>query len=397
MRFPSTICRLFAVGFNAHSLRLLRRGGPVVCSVVVRRAFDVIACVWSPLLACVETAATRRWFLCRSACGFRRRSAGCLRSGSTRTRSVFCGVVDPSFAASLYGARSTSSRVSGRRRSPVLRPPRCCAGCRAVRRALPVDALQAVCGRVQRALAVRFPSTICRLFAVGFNAHSLRLLRRGGPVVCSVVVRRAFDVIACVWSPSLACVETIVMLRWLSCRSACGFRRRSTRRPRSGSTCTCQAVPVDDLQAVCGRVQRALPPSSAAWWTCRLQRRCTARVRRHRVCLVAFARLRWDHRDAALVVVPFGVRFPSTICTPSAVEFNVYVLRRGRVACSLAVPRAAIPFNASCVRGEHGSRRSTSRRLEFGLRGPPVRQFALLVRVGRTTVSSPRPSTSATV
>ena len=250
MRFPSTICRLFAVGFNAHSLRLLRRGGLVVCSVVVRRAFDVIACVWSPSLACVETAAMLRWLSCRSACGSRRRSAGCLRSGSTRTRSVFCGVVDSSFAASLYGARSTSSRVSGRRRSPVLRPPRCCAGCRAVRRALPVEDLQAVRGRVQRVRARRFPSTICRLFAVGFNAHSLSLLRRGGPVVCSVVVRRAFDVIACVWSPSLACVETTAMLRWLSCRSACASRRRSAGCLRSRSTCTCRALPVDDLQLV---------------------------------------------------------------------------------------------------------------------------------------------------
>ena len=237
MRFPSTIRRLFAVGFNAHSLRLLRRGGPVVCSVVVRCAFDVIACVWSPSLACVETTVMLRWLSCRSACG-------------------------------------------------------CCAGCRAVRRAVLVDDLHAVRGRVQRVLARRFPSTIRRLFAVGFNAHSLRLLRRGGPVVCSVVVRRAFDVIACVWSPSLACVETTAMLRWLSCRSACGSRRRSARRPRSSSTCTCRALPVDDLQAGCGRVQRALAPSSAAWWTRRLQRRCTVRVRRHRVCLVAVARLR---------------------------------------------------------------------------------------------------------
>ena len=217
-----------------------------------------------------------RWLSCRSACasrrticrlsavgfnvyvpgGSRRRFAGCLRSGSTRTRSVFCGVVDPSFAASLYGARSTSSRVSGRRRSPALRPPRCGAGCRAVRRALPVDDLQAVCGRVQRALAVRFPSTICRLVAVGFNTHSLRLLRRGGPVVCSVVVRRAFDVIACVWSPSLACVGTTAMRRWLSCRSACGFRLRSARRPRSSSTCTCFVVDAS-LAASLYRVRRS--------------------------------------------------------------------------------------------------------------------------------------------
>ena len=92
----------------------------------------VAARVWEVSTACVETTAIRRSLMCHPACGFRRRSAGCLRSGSTRTRSVFCGVVDPSFAASLYGARSTSSRVSGRSRSPALRPPRCGTGCRAV-------------------------------------------------------------------------------------------------------------------------------------------------------------------------------------------------------------------------------------------------------------------------
>ena len=71
---------------------------------------------------------------------------------------------------------------------------------------------------------------------------------------------------------------------WLSCRSACASRRRSAGCLRSRSTRTCRALPVDDLQAGCGRVQHALAPSSAAWWTRRLQRRCTARVRRHRVC-----------------------------------------------------------------------------------------------------------------
>ena len=119
---------------------LLRRTAPVS---------GVAARVWSPLLACVETTAMRRWLSCRSACGFRRRSASCLRSGSTRARSVFCGVVDRSFAASLYGARSTSSRVSGWRRSRALRPPRCGTGCRDV----PGDDLQAARGRVQRVLA----------------------------------------------------------------------------------------------------------------------------------------------------------------------------------------------------------------------------------------------------
>ena len=89
--------------------------------------------------------------------------------------------MEPSFAASLYGARSTSSRVSGWGLSPVLRPPLCGAGCRAVRRAVSGADLHAGSGRVQRVLAScsaalrtrRLQRPVPRA-AISFNASCVR-------------------------------------------------------------------------------------------------------------------------------------------------------------------------------------------------------------------------------